>query len=142
MDEMEKRVKALEINNAVLSSKLQFEKVLGEMKRRDFENVLVLIAQAQREAKAAQLGFGNVLHEMKKRNFTLLLDEMTKARREAKEAKFTERYHRLRMEAQEAGISLPAIGSSMFMPTVVALTGVVTEYSDDIPLATPVAKQL
>ncbi|KAE9004354.1 hypothetical protein PR001_g17131 [Phytophthora rubi] len=140
IDELAKRIEALEAINTEMSAKLQFGKVLSEMEKKDFGTILVNLALAQREVNATRLGFGKVFGEMKKKDFSRLLEEKSVAKRNAEAAELIVQL--LQMEAQRAGIPLGALDIPIVMPEVVAVTGAVSQYSDDIPLATPVPKQI
>lgn len=92
-----------------MTTRLQFRKVLGEMERSNFRDVLVHIALNNQRLKASRLGFGRVFKEMEARGYTQVLQEVAVLRREKKTADIAKRLRLLQLEAKAAGISLEAL---------------------------------
>lgn len=136
--DLTRKIRGLELQIVEMSAKVQFGKVLAEMERKQFHHVLVTVAVAKQQAKAARLKFYQVFNEMKARGFGRVLEEIAVAKRSAKANELTERLRLLQLEAHQAGIVLEALELPMAIPTTdTSAEGV----SDDIPVAFAVPKE-
>lgn len=61
-------------------TKQRFAKVMRELQKKNFSDVLVRIALAQQEMKATKLGFGRIIQEMEKREFARVLEDFAVAK--------------------------------------------------------------